>query len=137
MTPKIRKRERTIKIRTSEGVWSVPFGFGEAYREAVADHKRSWNNPAHHVLELLTLCSIMRQVGYSASEETIEGWPVRKRVDVLLYCANVLLRASDNLDGRARRAMPRPAWMPQPWKGPVAGKVDTISQMNRPTEIRA
>lgn len=54
-------------------------------------------------------------VGYSATPAVIESWSTEKRAEFEMYCERVHLKASDN----PVRVPPRPAWLPEPWKGPT------------------
>ena len=84
-----------------------PRGFAAAYKRAAA--------------ELATgpvLRDLLALIGYSASLRTIARWPVAKRVEAEVYAVRVHLRASDN----PVRVPPRPAWMPDPWKGRKQGR---------------
>lgn len=90
-------------IRVGAERWDVPIGFGAAYARCVFDPCR----PS-------VLRDILGLVGFDASEEVIEGWTLRQRVEAEVYAAREHASASDNPVQRH----PRPAWLPEPWRGP-------------------
>jgi len=47
----------------------------------------------------------------------VSEWSLRRRVEALIYAANVHARASDN----PVQAHPKPSWLPEPWKGRWSG----------------
>jgi len=84
-----------------------PVGFAAAYRRCRA-------NPATPS----SLSDLLALVGYEASAEDIETWPLDRRVEAEVYAVNVHLRASDN----PIQKCPRPDWMPEPWQGQECGE---------------
>lgn len=108
---------RTTTIIVSGDKWDVPRGFGAAYlREAdyQVDLLRS-KKPAE-LLDRVRGC--LGLVGYTASIDTVSDWPLRKRVEFVIWAQYVHLKASDN----AVQVPPRPAWLPEPWSGPEQGE---------------
>lgn len=105
-------------IKVNGEHWGVPRGHGAAYKRAARQEARP---------EVLR--DLMEMVGYTASVATIASWPLRKRIETEVYCANVHLRAS----GHGLSRHPRPTWMPEPWLGPRRG--DGIWENAGPTEV--
>ena len=66
-----------------------------------------------HPASVRALSDLLALVGYDASPETIETWPLLRRVEAEVHATNLHLRASDN----ALHRHPRPSWMPEPWQG--------------------
>lgn len=98
---------RITRIIVNGETWEVPRGFGASYLRCV----RSLTNSK---ASLEADRDILELVGYTASLETIKGWPLRKRVEAGVYAASVHMRASDN----PTPVPPRPDWMGEPWNGP-------------------
>jgi hypothetical protein len=119
--------KRTTTIRINGERWNVPRGFGEAYkREAagqIADTLKG--TTVDEIADLMLL------IGYAPTQEAIRDWPLRKRVEAVVYAATVHLRASDH----AIQRHPELPWLPKPWQGPRAG--EGIFAGPSPTEITA
>jgi len=100
------KRQRFVKIDVAGQGWTVPFGFGAAYKRcaSITGEPRQAAETVRDILEL---------VGYTADVEAILAWPLLKRVEAEVYCASVHMRASDN----PTPVPPRPEWMGEAWKG--------------------
>jgi len=107
---------KTTKIRVLDETWSVPRGFGAAYRRVLKDHFKliADGKPGKLIREVIDLLAL---VGYHATIEQVADWDLRRRVEAVIYAANEHLRASDNPIQR----YPKPKWLPEdPWKGPPA-----------------
>lgn len=115
MARRSRPTTRTVEIDVHGATWKVPFGFGRAYRDSAKAWHPAICKPGK---EVAILRDIMNLVGYDAPLETIIEWDLRKRVELLVYCANVHARAGDNICPRH----PPLAWLPEPWTGPRQGK---------------
>lgn len=122
-----KKKNTTITVCGER--WDVPRGFGAVYRRVALAELAilAKGKPGKVIDEIET---ILRLVGYTASREAIADWPLRKRVEAQVYCANVYARASDNPVQRH----PKPSWLPDPWQGPWTGKGAFAGPT--PTEIR-
>lgn len=108
----MKKRAHTI-ISVLGGRWSVPRGFGEAYKRFVrADLELVGRGRPGAVITGVR--DLLLLVGYDASRETIANWPLRKRVEAAVYAATEHARAGDN----PVRRHPKPRWLPKPWCGP-------------------
>lgn len=83
--------------------WTVPKGFGVAYRRA-----------ARPLAAPEVLRDLLELVGWTAPPEVIETWPALRRVEAEVYAVRVHLRAGDNIVS----VPPRPRWFPEPWRGP-------------------
>lgn len=119
MTRHANGRLRKTTITVAGERWDVPFGFGREYQRIAA----LGSEGIRDVLEL---------IGYTAPEEEIAAWPLRKQVEASVYAANVHARASDNI----LPAHPRPRWFPpEPWGGPHQGESDSIWGGPGPTPI--
>lgn len=112
-----KRRTTTICLgRWAPGeTWSVPRGFGAAYRRVLKDHfDLVAAEPGKLVSEVVDLLAL---VGYHATADQVVGWDLRRRVEAVVYAANEYARASDNPLPRH----PLPSWLPKdPWKGPPA-----------------
>lgn len=108
-------RKRTTTITVNGERWKVPRGFGAAYRREIARQMDSFRRgrPAEMIDAVI---DIMMLVGYAPTRGAVADWPLRKRVEAIVYCATVALRASDNPVQRH----PELPWLPDPWKGPRA-----------------
>lgn len=109
-------KTRVTKIRVRQETWSVPRGFGAAYRRVLKDHFALIvaGTPGKLISEVIELLAL---IGYDTTAEQVSNWDLRKRVEAVIYAATEHLRASDNPGPRH----PRPSWLPeQPWKGPPA-----------------
>jgi hypothetical protein len=116
--PRISAKMPTTKIRVLGETWSVPRGFGAAYRRVLKDHFAllAAGTPGPLIAEVIDLLAL---VGYHTTIEQVAGWDLRRRVEAVLYAGNTHARASDNPVPR----YPRPSWLPErPWQGPVRGK---------------
>lgn len=107
---------RTTSITVTGERWDVPRGFGELYRRVAREQLAALGRGRPGVV-IDGILSIMRLVGYDASITTVAAWPLRKRIEVEIYCATVHARAGDNPVPRH----PKPSWLPDPWKGRWAG----------------
>lgn len=108
---------KTTTIKVLGERWDVPRGFGRLYRDE-----------ARRQLALLgrgrpgeittTVIDLMSLVGYAPTREAVADWPLRKRVEAVIYAATCYARASDN----AVRRHPAPEWLLNyiPWQGPPA-----------------
>jgi hypothetical protein len=96
--------------------WDVPRGFGAQYRARAKDEDVDLRvgRPGKVIHAIATMLML---VGYEASTAAISDWPRRKRVEAFVYAMNEHLRASDN----HIQAHPCPAWLPEPWRGPMKG----------------
>ena len=96
--------------------WQVPRGFGRLYRDEakrqLADLARGRPGSVISVV-----ADLLRLIGYEASRATIADWPLRKRVEAVVYAATVHARAGDNPVQRH----PELEWLPESWNGPPAG----------------
>jgi hypothetical protein len=83
-------------------------------RGFAAHHRATARDPAglHQLRDLLGL------IGYSVTLQALRAWPLAKRVQAEVYAVRARLRASDN----PVRVPPRPAWMPEPWRGRTVGR---------------
>lgn len=134
-------RKKTTKIRINGESWRVPRGFGAAYRREVArQFDLLGRGRPGKVTDVIV--DLMSLVGYAPTREAIADWPLRKRVEAVVYAANVHARASDNPIQRH----PEPEWLRNvvPWCGPPAARPDHIRPDlwgafagPTPTEIRA
>jgi hypothetical protein len=108
-------KQRTTKIRVLKQTWSVPRGFGAAYRRVLKDHFAliAAGEPGKLISEVIDLLAL---VGYDATVEQVANWDLRKRVEAVIYAATEHARASDNPVPR----YPRQIWLPDPWQGPPA-----------------
>lgn len=88
-------------IRGRIDSWA-PDGFKVRFRKLAREPAS-----AEVLFELLLL------IGYQASTDQIETWPLRARIEAEAYAVNAHLRASDNV----MREFPRPEWFPQAWEG--------------------
>ena len=107
-------KQPTTKIRVLDETWRVPRGFGAMYRRVLKDHFEllAAGEPGKLLSEVIDLLAL---VGYHATIAQVADWDLRRRVEAVIYAANVHARASDNPIQR----YPRPSWLPQdPWKGP-------------------
>lgn len=99
--------KRVTRIRVLGETWSVPRGFGAAYKRFARDFTKSNDR---------VIIACLALVGYAATEEQVKQWPSRKRVEAAVYAATEHARASDNPILRH----PRPRWLPEkPWDGPT------------------
>lgn len=112
--------KRFVQVVVSGEGWTVPFGFGAAYKRC-----------AGAGLDAETTRDIFELVGYTASVETIASWTLFKRVEAEVYCSSVHMRASDN----PTPVPPRPEWMGEPWKGKHSGGVGSEYDPNTPTVL--
>jgi hypothetical protein len=79
--------KRTTTIRINGERWNVPRGFGEAYkREAAGQIGRP---PARARRGDRGLIDLMLLIGYAPTREAVRDWPLRKRVEAVVYAANV------------------------------------------------
>lgn len=111
-------KPRTTKIRVLDETWRVPRGFGAMYRRVLKDHFEliAAGEPGKLISEVIDLLAL---VGYHATIAQVADWDLRRRVEAVIYAANVHARASDNPIQR----YPRPSWLPQDaWKGPDLGR---------------
>jgi hypothetical protein len=108
----------TVFIIVNGERWSVPRGFGVAYKRAARAGGPTWD----------CLRDILELVGFTATKEQIEGWPLIRRVEAEVYAVSVHLRAGDN----PTPVPPRPTWFPDPWCGRAPG-----TNPIRPTPIPA
>lgn len=112
----------TVGMKTTEIVvlgekWQVPRGFGSAYRrEARGDLALAAKARPGEIIERIR--SVLGLIGYDVSVEEVAEWPLRKRVEAVIYGGNVHLRASDNPIQRH----PKPEWLPEPWRGVEVGE---------------
>lgn len=122
---------RTTTIEVLGEPWDVPRGFGAEYsRQVKEDLALAGKGKPGEVIGRIRDC--LELIGYTASTETIADWPLRKRVEAVVYALNVHLRASDNPIPRH----PRPDWFPaEPWQGPGAYGA-SIFDGPRPTVIK-
>jgi len=99
---------RTVTIKVHGEVWQVPYGFGRSYVDEAID-------PA----DAKTLRDIMNLVGWDPDPQDVETWPLRMRVEAVVYCGREHLSASDNPVQRH----PVPEWLRgiEPWKGDDRG----------------
>lgn len=67
---------------------------------------------------------VMSLVGYAPTREAVANWPMRKRVEAIVYAANVHARASDN----PIQHHPELPWLRniKPWCGPPAVRPEHI-----------
>jgi hypothetical protein len=114
------KRTTTIKItcpitRQVER-WKVPRGFGAEYKRQVALDLElvTAGKPGEVISGLIDL---MLLIGYAPTREAVSDWPLRKRIEAVVYAVNVSLRASDNPIQRH----PELPWLPKPWQGSAPG----------------
>lgn len=91
--------------------WAVPHGFKAAYMREAQEQQRTPGSTPSIISDLLGL------IGYEVPEDVIKAWPLRKRVEALVYAGNVHLRASDN----PLPKHPNPDWLPEPWQGEEMG----------------
>lgn len=96
----------TFKVGGVRETWDVPAGWGKRYRSLAL---------AHTTPEVLR--DLLELIGYTADPLAIATWPLRRRVELLVYASNVHLRASDNPIPRH----PRLEGLPDPWTGKGAG----------------
>lgn len=116
------RKRATTTIFVNDERWKVPRGFGAAYKRE-----------AQQQLELIAqgkpgaivgaIQDLMALVGYAPTVAAIADWPLRKRVEAVVYAVNVHLRASDN----AIQRHPDLEWLPESWKG---------TRAERPAHIR-
>jgi hypothetical protein len=104
----------TIKLGDG-GEWKVPFGFGAAYVRELRTARDNRMSDANTLKEILGL------IGYEVEARVVHGWSLRRRVEALVYAANVHARASDNPIPRH----PKPEWLPEPWAGNLSGESPT------------
>ena len=111
MTPLPGRRDavKTTRISVGDEQWDVPRGFGREYQRIAAHEKKA---PVAGLADLIGL------IGYTASDEEMASWPLRKRVELTVYAANVHMRASDN----PMQRHPRLEWLPEAWTGPPVGE---------------
>lgn len=101
--------------------WDVPRGFGAAYRREVARQMDSFRRGRS--AEITSVVSdMLLMIGYEASVESIADWPLRKRVEAVVYAATVHARAGDNPVQRH----PELEWLPKPWQGKPADRPEHI-----------
>ena len=109
---------KATTIRVYGETWVVPRGFGAEYIRTARDDRSYFRKKKPGML-IQWIRDALGLIGYTASIRTVSDWPMRKRVEAIVYACNVHLRASDN----PLRAHPRPAWFPkEPWKGPTLGE---------------
>ena len=121
-----RPKARTTKIRVRQETWSVPRGFGAAYRRVLKDHFApiAAETPGKLISEVKLISEaklisevidLLALIGYDVTSDQVATWDLRKRVEAVIYAATEHLSAADNPIQRH----PRPTWLPeQPWKGP-------------------
>lgn len=110
------KKQHTTTIRVRNETWCVPRGFGKQYlRIAKDDLAHAGAGKPGEVIG--TIIDLLALVGYHATVGQVADWDLRRRVEAVVYAANVHMRASDNPVQRH----PRPSWLPdRPWQGPPA-----------------
>lgn len=114
-------KQRTTKIRVlgpRSEIWSVPRGFGAAYRRVLKDHFAliADGEPGMLISQVIGLLAL---IGYHATAEQIADWDLRRRVEAVIYAGTEHARASDNPVPR----YPRPSWLTdRPWQGPERGE---------------
>lgn len=109
---------KTTKVQIEGMTYEVEHGFGALYRKLAA-------NPATPE----TVRAVLSLIGYIASEADIKAWPLFRRIEAEAYALCVHLRASDN----PTRVPVRPAWFPEPWKGPT--EEDDFGLAHSPTSL--
>jgi hypothetical protein len=109
---------KTTTIVTPFGTWSVPRGFGAAYKRIAAIHARllAADRPGQVIQMVRDLLGL---VGFDATPEAIAEWDARKRVEAHVFAAYEHSRASDN----PIPIHPKLAWLPAPWAGSGKGVV--------------
>jgi hypothetical protein len=108
------KKTTTIMINGER--WKVPRGFGVAYKREAQRQIAETLKPGK-VIDAVV--GAMLVVGYAPTREAVADWPLRKRVEAVIYGATEYARASDN----PIRRHPRPDWLTvQPWQGPWSGE---------------
>lgn len=108
---------RTTTITINGERWKVPRGFGVAYRrEAEHQFELIAQGKPGEIIDVIR--DLMGLIGYGPTLAAIADWPLRKRVEAVVYAANVHCRASDNPVQRH----PELAWLRNyvPWCGPPA-----------------
>lgn len=107
--------KRTTTITVNHERWSVPRGFGAAYKREAAAQIADTMKPGKVISAVIDLMSL---VGYAPTREAVACWPLRKRVEAVIYAATVHARAGDNPVQRH----PDLAWLRNvvPWCGPPA-----------------
>lgn len=104
--------------------WEVPRGFGAAYRLEVFEQMRHFRagRPSYMIDDVI---DVMLLVGFAPTRSAVYEWPLRKRVEAIVYCADVALRSSGNIlrphvairAGGNIRPHPPLSWLPEPWCG--------------------
>lgn len=97
--------------------WSVPRGFGVAYREeAERQLKLFWQHKPGKMID--AVIDMMALIGYGPTRKAVADWDLRRRVEAIVYATNVHLRAGDNII----RRHPELPWLRdvEPWQGPPA-----------------
>ena len=120
----------TVTVRTHLGALTAPRGFGAAYkREAARQAELVARGEPGKIISGLQM--VLRLVGFDASTEVVADWDLQRRVEVSVYAAYEHLSASDN----PVRRHPRPAWLPEPWRGPPDERF--LGGSNLPTPLAA
>ena len=105
----------TIVFGGESETWKVPRGFGAEYkREAARQFERIATHKPGEIIDLVI--DFMSLIGYEPTRDAVAGWNLRKRVEAVVYSANVHARASDN----PIRRHPDLPWLRdlKPWRGP-------------------
>lgn len=133
--------KKTTTIVVNGERLKVPRGFGAAYKREAARQLAAIGAGKPGEITY-TIKDIMSLVGYAPTVEAIANWPLLKRVEAVVYAANVHARASDNPIQRH----PVPKWLAKvvPWCGPPAERPEHIRPDlwgafagPTPTEIKA
>lgn len=118
---------RTVLVRAFGETWAVPRGFGDAFREeARAQAELIDRGRTSPIFE--NLIDLMGLVGFEVARAAVVTWTNRQRVEAMVYAGREHLSASDN----PVRRLPRPEWLPEPWRGPH----DDFGARG-PTEVRS
>lgn len=108
---------KTTEIVAFGETWKVPRGFGAAYTGVAAVHA-SYMEAGIPGCIYDSISQLLARVGYEVAPATIEGWPLRQRVEAEVYAHNLTAR----ICGAPIRGHRRPRWLPDPWRGPVVGE---------------
>lgn len=109
--------KNTTSIKVNGERWNVPRGFGKVYlREAKAQLKLIGQGRPGQIIH--DVIAVMRLVGFEPTVEAVADWPLRKRIEAVIYAATVYARAGDNPVQRH----PELSWLPKSWQGPWAGE---------------
>ncbi len=124
-------RKRTTTIKVNGETWKVPRGFGVTYKRTASAMVGKTLKPGVVIDDVIDMFLL---VGYRPTRDAVANWPLRKRVEAIIWCTNEYFRASDNPVQRH----PDLEWLRgiAPWTGPYEAISRGFAGAT-PTEIRA